>query len=225
MSSAPALIHTMIPSDRRGEHREQLADEQRVDRHGGGDHLDDLVRFLLDQLRQHHAGEQQGQEEQQHLADLRGQRAVLGERARRGSRSRSRQIAAALSPSAARVGEDQPELADGRPRPRRPRRSSCGWSRPPVSTARTGGSRDGEQPLLLRGDVGLGRDSDQLDQPVVADARRASRSRAAEQPVELGLRRDHGDDRPLGLAGDAARRCRRTRRRAAAGTAARAGRR
>ena len=54
------------PEDRGGEHREQLADEQGVDRYRRGKHLDDLVRFLLDQLGQQHGREQQRQEEQDH---------------------------------------------------------------------------------------------------------------------------------------------------------------
>ena len=35
----------------------QLAEEDRVERHRGGEHLDDLVRFLLDQGRQQQGGE------------------------------------------------------------------------------------------------------------------------------------------------------------------------
>jgi hypothetical protein len=43
-------------SEHRGrKHREQLAKEDRLDRYRGGKHLDDLVRFLLDQLRQDHS--------------------------------------------------------------------------------------------------------------------------------------------------------------------------
>ena len=64
---------------RGSKHGEQFADEQGVDRNRGRDDFDDLVRFLLDQLGHHHAGQEKGQEEEQHLPDLRGERSILGE--------------------------------------------------------------------------------------------------------------------------------------------------
>src|SRR3712207_6900933 len=43
---------------RHAEHRQQLAEEDRVERHGGREHLDDLVRFLLDQVGEQHRSEE-----------------------------------------------------------------------------------------------------------------------------------------------------------------------
>ena len=53
---------------RYAEHGDQLAEEHRIEGHGGSQHLDHLVRFLLDEVGQEHAGQQQGQHEDQHLA-------------------------------------------------------------------------------------------------------------------------------------------------------------
>ena len=56
----------IMPPQRRGRPARrrasrQLAEEDRVERHRGGEHLDHLVRFLLDQVGQQHGREQEGE--------------------------------------------------------------------------------------------------------------------------------------------------------------------
>ena len=55
---------------RHGKHREELAQEYRVDGDAGGQYLDDLVGFFLDQIGQDHSGEQHGEQEKAHLAEI-----------------------------------------------------------------------------------------------------------------------------------------------------------
>ena len=58
------------PNKRRKKHRKQLPEKHGFDRHRSGQHLDHLVGFFLDQLRQGHAGQKHRQEEQQGLCAL-----------------------------------------------------------------------------------------------------------------------------------------------------------
>ncbi len=97
--------------------------------------------------------------------------------------------------------------------------ASRGSPSPPASTARTGGSGAGEQPLLLRRQVGFGRDiatagrarllADRLREPLPRRGR-ARRTRRADRPPRPPAARPRSQR---------ARRWCRTRRRAAAGTA------
>ena len=72
-----------------------------------------LFDFSSISWRQHHARQQDGQEEEQHLADLGGQCAVLGQR-RRTSLGRWSTVRSAPAPALrrARAGDHQPQLAD-----------------------------------------------------------------------------------------------------------------
>jgi hypothetical protein len=51
------------------QHRDQLAHEHRVQRHRRGEHLDHLVRFLLNEVRQQHGRQQQCHEEDDELPE------------------------------------------------------------------------------------------------------------------------------------------------------------
>ena len=62
-----------------------------------------------------------------------------------------RESGAARSRGTAALGDDQLQLADGVGSSARPRRSGAGWSRPPVSTARTGGLRDASSRFCCAG--------------------------------------------------------------------------
>ena len=116
------------PDQRHRQHRQQLAEEDRIDRHRGGQHFDHLVRFLLDHLAEQQAGEQDGQQEQQALADPRGVGAGADHRPRRlpelddrhlrHRRARRRLVAPALHRPAA-------ASAAAPCRRRRPRRSAA----------------------------------------------------------------------------------------------------
>jgi hypothetical protein len=61
-----------MPDDGDRQHGKQLAHEHRIHRNRGRQDLDDLVALFLDQVGQHHRGQQHDEEEQQQLPALRG---------------------------------------------------------------------------------------------------------------------------------------------------------
>ena len=156
--AAPAPPHG-DPDQRHCQHREQFAEEDGVDRHGRGEDLDHLVRFLLDQLRQQHAGEQDGEEEQDRLAAARGElRAPIASAAGR-TVGQGRRSSALARRRSARRGRGAPRRraspAGGRCC-RRPVTApvKCGAASPPSSTPSTRPVLSLSKRVALRGEVG-----------------------------------------------------------------------
>ena len=165
----------------------------------------DLVRFLLDQLRQQHAGEQDGEDEQDRLAGARGERAGRDQRPGRAFGQRDRQrLAAGRRRGAVAAGlvDEERQLPDG----------------PPVGADRAGEMRRVEPAVehaehrrtLLRQQVGalggeVGCRGDRGSSTTAAFSPSSGRHRRAgcvERAI-VGGAADHRDHRPLRIALDA----------------------